>query len=62
MSIDKESNGIPSVNVHRPDTKVNLSMVAAILVFLAAAAAATWWISQRSAAGPSEPPNAGETK
>ena len=35
MSIDKESTGLPAVNVQRRTTKVNLWMVAAILFFFA---------------------------
>jgi hypothetical protein len=47
MSIDKESNGIPEVNVHRRTTKVNLWMIAAVVAFLAAMAMAAFWVSRR---------------
>lgn len=49
MSIDKESSGIPEVNVHRPTTKVNLWMIAGIVMFLAMGAAAAFVISQQGA-------------
>lgn len=35
MSIDKESSGLPEVNVHRRTTKVNLSIVIGVLIFFA---------------------------
>ena len=38
MSIDKNSTGLPGINVHKSSTKVNLWMVAAILVFLSVTA------------------------
>lgn len=46
MSIDKESNGLPTVNVHRRTTKVNLWMVAAILFFFAVMAGMAFWVSR----------------
>ena len=46
MSIDKESTGMPEVNVHRPGTKVNLGIIVGILLFLALGAVAAVWISQ----------------
>jgi len=49
MSIDKDSNGIPEINVHRRTTKVNLWMIAGILFFFAAGAAVAFWISRSSA-------------
>lgn len=39
MSIEKESTGLPDVNVHRRTTKVNLSVVIGVLIFLGAMAA-----------------------
>lgn len=57
MSIDKESNGVPEVNVHRPTTKVNLWMIASVLVFFATMAAAIFWFSRHSITPSSaEPP------
>lgn len=44
MSIDQNSTGLPGINVHKRTTKVNLWMIAAILIFLALTA------------GPSAPP------
>lgn len=35
MSIDKESNGVPEVHPSRPGTKINLSMIAAVVLFFA---------------------------
>jgi hypothetical protein len=49
MSIDKESDGIPEVNVHRWTTKVNLWMIVAILAFFIVAGAAAFRISQKTA-------------
>ena len=46
MSIDKESNGVPEVNVHRRTTKVNLWMIAAVVCFLALMAVAAVMISR----------------
>ena len=60
MSIDKESDGVPEVNVHRRTTKVNLWMIAAILVFFAVAAVAAVWISRRSEVSVREQPKAAD--
>lgn len=60
MSIDKESNGVPEVNVHRPTTKVNLWMIAAVMIFFAVMAAAAVWIARRSASPAAMPPSAAE--
>jgi hypothetical protein len=46
MSIEKESSGLPEVNVHRRTTKVNLSIVIGVAVFLIAMAGVVWWMSQ----------------
>lgn len=64
MSIDKNSSGLPEVNLSRPTTKVNVWMVVGILLFLAAAAAVAYsnWRkadaskSSPAASGPAEPP------
>ena len=48
MSIDKESSGLPEVNVHRPTTRVNLWMIAGIVMFLVVGAAAAYVIAQRA--------------
>jgi len=55
MSIDKESNGLPQVNVHRRTTKVNLGMIAAILVFFALAIGVAIWASRRQPDAPVNP-------
>jgi hypothetical protein len=47
MSIDKEGSGLPEVNVHRRTTKVNLSVIGAVLLFFAVAACVAFWFSQR---------------
>jgi len=46
MSIDKNSTGVPEINVHKRTTKVNLWMVAAVIVFLAFMAVTAVWTSR----------------
>ena len=48
MSIDKNSSGLPAVNVHKRTTKVNLWMIAAVLGFLALMAALAIRTSRKS--------------
>lgn len=48
MSIDKESNGLPEVNVQRRATKVNLWMIAAVVLFLGIMSLAALFISRAS--------------
>jgi hypothetical protein len=49
MSIDKESSGFPEVNVHKRTTKVNLSVVLGIALFLGTMlAVALWFWASRS--------------
>lgn len=43
MSIDKDSNGVPEVNVHKRTTKVNLSVIVAVVVFFVIGGIAMWW-------------------
>ena len=45
MSIDKNSTGLPEVNVHRRTTKVNFSIVIGVGIFFAAMAALVAWLS-----------------
>lgn len=45
MSIDKESTGIPEMNVHKRTTKVNLSIVAGVVLFLVAMGAIVAWLA-----------------
>ncbi len=47
MSIDKESNGVPEVDLSKRTTKVNLAVVAAVGLFLAIGAVAMWWLAGR---------------
>jgi len=49
MSIDKESSGLPEVNVHRRTTKVNLWMIAGIFMFLIAAVGTAYWVLRSAA-------------
>jgi hypothetical protein len=58
MSIDKNSTGFPEVNTHRPTTKVNLWMIAGMVIFLAVAAAVAIWESRRAAFADGSPPPA----
>ena len=55
MSIDKESNGLPQVNVHRRTTKVNLAIVVGVLVFFVLMIAVAFWASRREPAVTSDP-------
>ena len=43
MSIDKDSTGLPEMNVHRRTTQVNLSMVIGIALFFAFTFGLVWW-------------------
>jgi hypothetical protein len=47
MSIDKESNGMPEVDLGKRTTKVNLAVIVAVGLFMAAGALVIWWLSQR---------------
>ena len=47
MSIEKESTGMPEIDVHRRTTKVNLSVIAAVILFLAIGASAVIWFASR---------------
>ncbi len=58
MSIDKESNGIPEVNVHRRTTRVNLWMIVAVLAFFIVGGVAAFMISHKTAS----PTSASEKK
>jgi hypothetical protein len=49
MSIEKESSGLPQVDVHKRTTKVNLSIVIGIAIFFAAMfVVAAWFWSTRN--------------
>lgn len=45
MAIDKESSGMPQVDVRKRTTKVNLSIILAVGVFFAAMAAVFVWMT-----------------
>lgn len=45
MSIDKESSGVPEVNVHKRTTKVNLSIVVGVILFLVIMGAVVAWLA-----------------
>lgn len=44
MSIEKESSGFPEMNVHKPTTQVNISIVVGVAFFFAAMAGVVWWL------------------
>jgi hypothetical protein len=43
MSIEKESTGLPEVNVHKRTTKVNLSIIVGVVIFFVTMGAVVWW-------------------
>jgi hypothetical protein len=47
MSIDKESTGMPEVDVHRRTTKVNFGTMIGVAVFLLLGAIAILWFAQQ---------------
>ena len=46
MSIDKESSGMPEIDLHRRTTKVNLATSLGVTLFLIVAAVAIIWFAQ----------------
>jgi hypothetical protein len=44
MSIEKEGSGLPEFNVHRRTTKVNLSVIVAVLLFFVIAIGVAMWV------------------
>jgi hypothetical protein len=46
MPIDKNSTGLPEINVHKRTTKVNLWMVGSVLFFFAVMAGVAVWVSR----------------
>lgn len=44
MSIEKDSSGLPDVNVHKRTTKVNLSVIAAVLLFFVITVSVVVWL------------------
>lgn len=55
MGFDKDST-LPLVDPHKRTTKVNFSIVIAVVVFLFIAAGTVWWLSENS---PSSAPSQG---
>lgn len=51
MGFDPQNAGEPIVNVHKRTTKVNLSVVVAVILFIVLGAAAMVWVSGRSERG-----------
>lgn len=43
MSIDKESNGVPEVDMSKRTTKVNVSVILAVVTFFIIGGIAMWW-------------------
>lgn len=43
MSIDKESTGMPEIDLHRRTTKVNLAMIVGVVVFFVIVAGVILW-------------------
>lgn len=43
MAIDKESTGMPEMNVRKRTTKVNIAMVIGVVVFFAITFSILWW-------------------
>jgi len=48
MSIEKESSGIPEVNVSKRTTKVNLGVIIAVVLFLGVMAGFVIWLSNNN--------------
>lgn len=53
MGFDPQNAGEPIVDVHKRTTKVNLSVVVAVVLFILLGAAAVVWVSGRSERGES---------
>lgn len=45
MSLEKNSTGMPEVNVHKRTTKVNLSIIVGVGIFFAGMAALVLWLA-----------------
>jgi hypothetical protein len=48
MSLEKNSTGMPEVNVHKRTTKVNLSMIVGVALFFAVMAGVVLWLHSTS--------------
>lgn len=51
MGIDKESSGIPEVDPHRVTTKVNLTIVIAVALFLVACFVIVYFLARDRSTG-----------
>lgn len=47
MSIERDSSGLPQVDIHKRTTKVNFTIVIGVAIFFAAMAAVVWWFATR---------------
>lgn len=57
MAIDKESTGVPEFDAHRPTTKVNLGIVAAVGIFFAVVFGAVVYFASHAKHPESNRPN-----
>lgn len=48
MSIEKESSGLPEIDLHRRTTKVNLGVIAGAVLFLIITTAVIVYLSQQA--------------
>lgn len=62
MSIEKEGDGFPEMNPHRRTTKVNLSMIVAVLLFFAIAAGVAVWVANKPESPDGTPPGTTENR
>lgn len=44
MSLEKNSTGMPEVNVHKRTTQVNLSIIVGVVIFFAAMGGVVFWL------------------
>lgn len=56
MSIQKESDGFPEVNPRRRTTKVNFSIIIAVLIFFAVTIGVAVWVANQADAPNGTPP------
>ena len=47
MSIDKNSDGVPEVNMAKPTSKVNLGVVIGVILFFVAMGAVVFWFFRK---------------
>ena len=56
MSIEKESDGMPEVNPRHRTTKVNFSIIVAVLVFFAVTIGVALWAANKPESPDGTPP------